>query len=409
MGLWSRFFQRKEAIGADGTTSQQLREVAPDDAVTWKSALDVSTVLACVRVISNGVSQVPFRLYRDSRNVGATDHPLYRIIYRSPNRWQTSYEFRETMMFHVLMLGNAYAFVNRVGRDRKVREVIPLEPQMVSVKRNDDYSLEYQVTGIDGKQQTFPPDAIWHWRGPSWNSWMGLDAVKAARSAIGLTVALEKGQLDFQKKGAKTSGLMSTKNKIAPEKFEFLAAWLDRHAPGGDRAGKPMILDDDSSYQPFTMSGVDQQLVETRKMQVEEICRHFGVMPIMVGHADKTATYASAEQMFLAHVVHTLAPWYERIEQSADVNLLSEEDQAAGYYTKFTANALMRGAAKDRGEFYAKALGSGGTKGWMTQNDVRALEEMDRIDDPEANKLPQPTNAKPAGTEPGTGGQDGQD
>jgi HK97 family phage portal protein len=157
------------------------------------------------------------------------------------------------------------------------------------------------------------------------------------------------------------------------------------------------------------MSGVDQQLIETRKHQIEEICRHFGVMPIMVGHADKTATYASAEQMFLAHVVHTLSPWYERIEQSADVNLLTQEDIQQGYYTKFTANALMRGAAKDRGEFYAKALGAGGTKGWMTQNEIRALEEMDPSDDPEADKLPQPTNATPEGGKPGTEGQDGQD
>lgn len=409
MGLWSRIFQRKEAIGPDGSTSQQLRAEETGASVTWKTALDVSTVLACVRVISNGVAQVPFRLYRDSRSTGAVDHPLYRIIYRRPNSWQTSFEFRETMMFHVLLLGNAYAFVNRVGRERKVREIVPLDPQQVTVTQNNDYSLEYMVTGIDGKQQMFPADAIWHWRGPSWNSWMGLDAVKSARAAIGLTVALEKGQWDFQKNGAKTSGLLSTANKIAPEKFEFLAAWLDRHSPGGDRAGKPMILDDGGKYAPFTMSGVDQQLIETRKHQIEEICRHFGVMPIMVGHADKTATYASAEQMFLAHVVHTLSPWYERIEQSADVNLLTQEDIQQGYYTKFTANALMRGAAKDRGEFYAKALGAGGTKGWMTQNEIRALEEMDPSDDPEADKLPQPTNATPEGGKPGTEGQDGQD
>src|SRR5690606_27452958 len=121
--------------------------------------------------------------------------------------------------------------------------------------------------------------------------------------------------------------------------------------------GKPIIVDDAAKYASMAMSAVDQQLIETRKHQIEEICREFGVMPIMVGHADKTATYASAEQMFLAHVVHTLAPWYQRIEQSADVNLLSEEDLAEGYYTKFTPSALMRGAASDRAAFYTAALG----------------------------------------------------
>jgi HK97 family phage portal protein len=156
-----------------------------------------------------------------------------------------------------------------------------------------------------------------------------------------------------------------------------------------------MIADRGASYSPFTMTGVDQQLLETRKLQVEEICREFRVMPIMVGQSDKASTYASAEQMFLAHVVHTLMPWYQRIEQSADVNLLSDEQRKAGFYTKLNPNALMRGAAKDRAEYYAKGLGSGGAKGWMTQNDVRDLEDMDRSDDPKANELPQPAPAKP--------------
>lgn len=140
-----------------------------------------------------------------------------------------------------------------------------------------------------------------------------------------------------------------------------------------------MILDDDAKYTPFGMTGVDAQHLETRKHQIEEICRAFGVMPIMIGHADKTATYASAEQMFLAHVVHTLSPWYERIEQSADAQLLTEEDRAAGFYTKFSPNALMRGAAKDRAEYYKAALGTTQQPGWMTRNEVRALEEMNPV------------------------------
>ena len=118
-------------------------------------------------------------------------------------------------------------------------------------------------------------------------------------------------------------------------------------------------------------------------------------MPIMVGHYDKSSTYASAEQMFLAHVVHTLMPWYQRIEQSADVNLLNEEQRRAGLYTKINPNALMRGAAKDRAEYYAKGLGSGGGKGWLTQNNVRDFEDMDRSDDPEADELAQPATAQP--------------
>jgi len=376
------------------------RESKSGVTVTTDVALGVATVLACTRVIANGVAQVPFRLYRDTGTTrkAATDHPLYGLLYRRPNKWQTSFEFRETVMFHLLLTNNAYVFVNRAGLARSIREMVPIEPGRVTVEQRPDYSLIYKVTGKDGSTQTFPADAIWHLRGPSWNSWQGMDALRMARDAIGLSITLEQGQAEFQSGGARVSGVLSVDDKLSPERFAFLAAWLDRHAPGGDRSGKPIIADMGADFKPFTMTGVDQQLIETRKHQIEEICRSFGVMPIMVGHADKTATYASAEQMFLAHVVHTLSPWYERVEQSADINLLTDADRESGLYTKFTANALMRGAAKDRGEFYAKALGAGGGKGWMTQNDVRGLEELDRSDDPRADELPQPvTNTAPAG------------
>jgi HK97 family phage portal protein len=404
MGFFRRLFGLEQK--GDITSSLALfkeiyggRESHSGITVNIDSALGVTTVLACVRSIASGIAQVPWPVFQDNGGDRrkATEHPLYSVIGSRPNRWQTSYEFRETLLYHVLLTNNSYVFVNRVGAGRVVKELIPIEPGRVTVEQNKDYSLVYKVRGRDGAEvQSFGADAIWHLRGPSWNSWQGLDAVHMARDAIGLTIALERGQAEFQKGGARTSGVLSVTNPLAPDKFEFLAAWLDKHLPGGDRANKPLIADMGMDYKPFTMTGVDQQLIETRKHQIEEICRAFGVMPIMVGHADKTATYASAEQMFLAHVVHTLSPWYRRVEQSADVNLLTDGDRAAGYYTKFIPNALMRGAAVDRSDFYAKALGSGGTKGWMTQNEVRSFEELDRSDDPEADRLPQPTNAEPA-------------
>jgi HK97 family phage portal protein len=348
-------------------------------AVSPERAIEVATVLACVRVIANGVAQVPWRLYRegDGGRLVAREHPLSIVLHRRPNPWQTSYEMRETMMFHAILTGNAYAFVNRVGSARQVAEVIPIEPGRVSVEQGDDYRLRYTVSGKNSRQ-VFPQEAIWHLRGPSWNGWRGLDAVKLARDAIGLTIALENSQADFQKNGGKTSGMYSVASKLPPEKYALLRSWFDQEMQG-DGGYRPLILDDGAKYTPFTMTGVDQQLIETRKHQIEEVCRAFGVMPIMIGHADKTATYASAEQMFLAHVVHTLDPWYQRIEQSADVQLLSAQEQSEGYYTKFTPNALMRGAARDRAEFYVRALGTTQQPGWMTRNEVRGLEEMDPV------------------------------
>lgn len=400
MGFWKRLIGREQKAATLDDLMKEIygsgRESSSGQVVTVKSALDVATVLACCRVIAEGVAQAPFHLYqqKDGRKT-ISDDPLNTILYRRPNAWQTSFEFRETLMFHTILCGNAYVFVNRVGPDREITELVPIEPARVSVKQNRDFSLEYRVTPEYGAPQMFGQDAIWHLRGPSWNSWMGLEATKLARNAIGLSISLEQGQAEFQRNGAKTTGMLSVNDKLDKAQFELLATWLDRHMIGGDRSHKPMIADRGASYSPFTMTGVDQQLLETRKLQVEEICREFRVMPIMVGQSDKASTYASAEQMFLAHVVHTLMPWYQRIEQSADVNLLSDEQRKAGFYTKLNPNALMRGAAKDRAEYYAKGLGSGGAKGWMTQNDVRDLEDMDRSDDPKANELPQPAPAKP--------------
>jgi HK97 family phage portal protein len=413
MGFWSRLIGRKGMSSLD--LFRELfggRESKAGVTVGLTQALEVATVLACVRVLANGVSQVPFRLYRQdgtTRRV-ADDHPVHRLLYRRPNAWQTSFELRQTMMFHAVLAGNAYVWKGLVGRSRELRALEPIEPHRVAVKRDaNNGALTYTVTADDGAQRVFSATEIWHLRGPSWSSWMGMDSIKLARNAIGLSMATEDAHANMHRNGAQVGGLLAMTNKITPEKFAFLSAWLDRHSNGGDRAGKPLILDDGAKYSPFGMTGVDAQHLETRKHQIEEICRAFGVMPIMVGHADKTATYASAEQMFLAHVVHSLSPWYERIEQSADVNLLTDLEREQGYYTKFTPNALMRGAAQDRAEFYAKALGSGGGKGWLTQNEVRDLEEQDPSADPAAAVLPQPLGAGAgAKGQAKTEGQDGQ-
>lgn len=389
-GLYGPLSPFADVYGSRQSTSGQM--------VTWKTALEVTTVLACARVIAEGVAQIPWRLYQDT-DAGrkpAADHHLYSVIYRRPNEWQTSFEFRETVCLHTILTNNAYIFVNRVGRAREVRELIPLEPSRVRVEQLADYALRYHVRGKNGAEQEFGRDAIWHIRGPSWNSWSGMDAVALARNAIGLSMAIESDQAHLYKNGLRTSGSYSVEGNLDANQYKLLRAHITELREGSPQ--EPLILDRNAKWLNEAMTSVDAQTLESRKLQIEEICRAFRVMPIMIGHSDKAATYASAEQMFLAHVVHTLMPWYERLEQSADTNLLTPADIAAGYYTKFTPNALMRGAAKDRADFYAKGLGSGGGKGWLTQNDVRSLEEMDRSDDPEADELPQPSAHQAAQT-----------
>jgi HK97 family phage portal protein len=345
--------------------------------ITWDKALQVTTLLACARVLAEGVSQVPWKVHQGvAGSVEVRDHPVYDLIYRQPNPWQSSFEWREQVMFHTVLSGNAFVHKLRVGSERRLASLEPFEPGFMRVERELDGRIRYFHRPEGGSEREIPADEVWHIRGPSWNGWLGLDITRLAREALGLSLATESAHADLHKGGARISGIYTVDNNLTPEKFAQLSAWMDQFKAGGKREGETLLLDNGAKFEKTSMTGVDAQHLETRRYQVEEVCRAMRVMPIMVGQSDKTATYASAEQMFLAHVVHTLMPWYERLEQSADINLLTPQDRADGLYTKFNPNALMRGAAKDRGEFYAKALGAGGTPAWMTQDEVRGLEEL---------------------------------
>lgn len=376
MSLWDRLLGREKKL----TSLELWRELyggkpaKSGQKVTVQTALEVATVLCCLRVYGDGVGQVPLKVFLASGNSRqpATDHPLYNVLARRPNSWQTSFEWRETVMFHAVLCGNHYSFINRVRGN--VAELIPFEPHQVEVKRKD-YALTYTVTAENGSKQEFPAESILHIRGPSWNSWMGLEAVKLAREAIGLSLAIEDQQAGFYGRGAQTSGTLSVDGKLTDDQYKKLKKWLDENHVGARNSGVPMILDNGAKWLQMAMSGVDAQTVEQRRFQIEEICRHLRVMPIMAMSTDKAATYASAEQMFLAHVVHTLSPWYTRLEQAFEVNLLSEKDLKAGHYIKFIEEGLLRGALKDTADFLQR-MTSGGI---MTRNEARGKLDMNPL------------------------------
>lgn len=360
-------------------------------AVSVKTAIQVSTVFACCRVIGEGVAQVPLKLMRESRDgklrEAAKDHPLYSVLAFKPNHWQTSFEYREMLIWHAVLSGNHFAFINR-GVRGNVIELLPLDPGSVEVKQSDDFTLTYKVRAKNGESKTFPAEAIWHVRGPSWDGWQGLDAVKIARNAIGLAIATEESTGTLHKNGVQTSGTYSVEGTLNTDQYKALAKWLQDNHAGAENAGKPMIMDRAAKWVSSQMTGVDAQSYETRRFQIEEICRFARVMPIMVGHADKTATYASAEQMFLAHVVHTLAPWYQRIEQSIDANLLTDADREAGLYANFVEEGLLRGSAKDTKDAILGYVNGG----IMTPNEGRAKLDMNPDTDPASDKLRIPAN-----------------
>lgn len=342
--------------------------------VTTESALQVSVVLSCVRVLAEGVSQVPWKVMRkNGRDVlEQRGHPMWDLLHRRPNRWQTSFGFRETMMLHALLgpRGAAFAFKSRVGSDRRLAELVLLDPHRVDEQVAEDGTKAYRVKSKDGRVVAIlGEDDVWHIPGMSWDGHTGMPLIRMAREAIGLAMAAEETQAQLHAKGVQTTGIYSIEGTLNKQGYEDLKAWITKEFAGTQAAGKPMILDRNAKWLPNRMSGVDAQHLETRKHQVEEVCRMFRVMPIMVGQADKAATYASAEQMFIAHLVHTLMPWYERIEQSADVFLLTDKERAAGYYTLLEPTGMLRGSLKDTAEYISKLT----ERGVLTRNEGREL------------------------------------
>ena len=383
MKIWNPFSRKDSGMAMSSPVVHQLLQMVNGGAtksgatVNAQTALEVDTVLACVRVISEGIAQVPLKVFKSDGTVraAAPEHPLYDKLYRKPNPWMTAFELRETMGIHACLTGGAFAFKNRTSSG-KIGELIPIEPGRVTVKRASNWALSYGIRGDSGDVRDFPAESIWHWRGPSWNGYTGLEIVRLARESIGLAMAAEESQAQMHQRGLRPSGMYSVEGALSKDQYKDLHGWLEKEYGGAANAAKVMLLDRSAKFTPVTQTGVDAQHLETRRHQILAICSALRVQPIMIGFGDKAATFASAEQMFLNHVVHTLGPWYERIEQSADVHLLSDDERAQGYYIKHIQAGLLRGAMKDRSDFFGKALGSGGSPAWMTQDEVRGLEEL---------------------------------
>jgi len=397
-----------EAFSRKGSSYDILREIAghtgritkTGKSVTINSAIEVSAVMACVRVRANGIAQVPLKLMRksaDGRNkLPATDHSLYRLLAARPNNWQTSFEYRQTMAMHFILTGNHFSFINRSNRSG-IMELIPFSPGAVTVKRAEDFSLTYEVRAENGSVQEFPAKAIWHVKGPSWNTWMGLEGVRIAREAIGLAMATEESQARFHKNGVRPSGTYSVEGTLKDEQYKSLKKWIDDNYAGSENAGGAMLMDRSAKWLSTQMTGVDAQHLETRKFQVEEICRHMNVNPILIFAESKNTTYASAEQMFLAHVVHTLSPDYTMIEQSIDANLLTDADRADGLFANFVDEGLLRGSLSSKHAIILADVNGG----LITANEGRTLMDLNPDPDPASDKLRVPANivGAPAKTE----------
>ena len=344
--------------------------------VTAQSAIQLSTVYACVRVISETIASLPLGVFEatDTGNRKAMEHPLYRLLHDEPNSEMTSFVLREVMLTHLLLYGNSYCQIIRTGKNGIVG-LYPLLPDRMDVDRDSKGNLTYTYTTSDGKIVSMKPPQVLHIPGLGFDGVMGYSPIALEKSAIGLGLAAEEYGSKFFANGARPSGILTHPNTVKNPKA-LRESWNSAYGGSGN-ANRVAILEEGMEFKPLSIPNNEAQFLETRKFQVDEICRIFRVPPHLVCNLEH-ATFSNIEHSSIDFAVHTIRPWLVRIEQSMNRALFSDQEKGR-FYVAFNMDGLMRGDYKSRMEGYAIAR----QNGWMSANDIRELENLNPISEAE--------------------------
>ena len=391
MGFFSSLFRSRDAPQnrtAGSSYTFYFGGSTSGKAVTERSAMQMTAVYSCVRILAEAVAGLPLNLYRYTEDGGkekAIDHPLYLLLHDEPNPEMSSFVFRETLMTHLLLWGNAYAQIIRNGKGEVVA-LYPLMPNKMSVDRDSQGQLYYTYQrGTDealrDKNQTviLRPSDVLHIPGLGFDGLVGYSPIAMAKNAIGMAIACEEYGAKFFANGAAPGGVLEHPGTIKdPQRVR--ESWQSTFGGSGN-ASKIAVLEEGMKYTPIGISPEQAQFLETRKFQINEIARIFRVPPHMVGDLEKSS-FSNIEQQSLEFVKYTLEPWVIRWEQSIQRTLLSTHEKAR-YFVKFNLEGLLRGDYQSRMNGYATAR----QNGWMSANDIRELENLDRIPTEEGGDL----------------------
>ncbi len=384
MRIFKRSRDKPEKRAVDGKMQDFIKGVDVDDSggvssgvsVDEMKSMQTSAVYACVRLISETVASLPCFLYkREKENQEqAREHPLYEVLHDMPNPEMTSFTFRECMMASLLLYGNAYA---RIIRDKAghCSELWYLKPQHMQVERDiNTKKIKYTYSDdVQNKTIVYKPEQIFHVVGLSFDGVKGMSPIDQAREAIGLALATEEYGARFFGNGARPGGVLEHPGVLKdPEKLR--QSW-NKVYQGTRNSNKIAVLEEGMRYHEIGLSPEASQFLQTRKYQLNEICRIFRVPPHMVGDLERS-TFSNIEHQSIDFVTHTIRPWLVRWEQAIYKCLLNEQERRL-YYAKFNVNGLLRGDFATRMNGYAIAR----QNGWMSANDIRELEEMNPLSD----------------------------
>ena len=357
--------------------------------VNERTAMQTTAVYACVRILAEAIAGLPLHVYRyrmDGGKERIPQHPLYYLLHDEPNPEMTSFVFRETLMSHLLLWGNAYAQIVRNGRGQAVA-LYPLLPSKMEVSRAANgelvytYYRDYDESGLNpkGGYVTLRKDDVLHIPGLGFDGLIGYSPIAMAKNAIGMSLATEEYGASFFANGANPGGVLEHPGVIKDIQ-RVKDSWNSAYQGSGN-AHRVAVLEEGMKFQAIGIPPEQAQFLETRKFQINEIARIFRVPPHMVGDLEKSS-FSNIEQQSLEFVKYTLDPWVVRWEQSLQQSLILPSEKTS-LFIKFNVDGLLRGDYQSRMNGYAV----GRQNGWMSANDIRELEDMNRISAEEGGDL----------------------
>ena len=341
--------------------------------VNERTAMQTTAVYSCVRILAETLASLPLRTYKytASGKEKATEHSIYHLLADEPNPEMTSFVFRETLMGHLLLWGNAYAQIIRDGRGRIIA-LYPLMPDRMTVDRADSGEI-YYIYNKEGQQYYLRNYEVLHIPGLGFDGLIGYSPIAMAKNAIGMAIATEEYGASFFANGANPGGVLEHPG-VVKDPARVRESWNSVYQ-GTKNAHRVAVLEEGMKFQSIGIPPEQAQFLQTRKFQLNEIARIFRIPPHMIGDLDKSS-FSNIEQQSLEFVMYTLDPWVVRWEQAIKRALFSESEKKE-YFVKFNVDGLLRGDYQSRMNGYAV----GRQNGWLSANDIRELENLNRIPD----------------------------
>lgn len=357
--------------------------------VNERTAMQTTAVYACVRILAEAIASLPLHVYEYQDDGGKKlvhDHPLYYLLHDEPNPEMTSFVFRETLMSHLLIWGNAYAQIIRDGAGR-VLGLYPLLPDKMEVQRDDRGNIYYVYSRNSDENPMFKEygniklkaEDVFHIPGLGFDGLIGYSPIAMAKNAVGMTLACEEYGASFFANGANPGGVLEHPG-VLKDPSKVRESWNSVYR-GVNNAHKIAVLEEGMKYQQIGIPPEEAQFLETRKFQINEIARLYRIPPHMVGDLDKSS-FSNIEQQSLEFVKYTLDPWVIRWEQSLQRSLFLPGEKGK-YFIKLNVDGLLRGDYQSRMNGYAV----GRQNGWFSANDIREMENMNPIPDEEGGNL----------------------